>query len=81
MGYHVKKIKKGVYGELSKITEEYEELLDAIDQNAKIMEINELCDLIGAIKGYVEHHHNYSLDDLIKMMSLTEEAFKDGTRN
>lgn len=41
MGYHIKKIKKGVYGELSKITEEYEELLDAIDQNAKIMAANE----------------------------------------
>lgn len=45
------------------------------------MELIELSDLIGAIKGYLDKYHkNYSINDLLIMSEATERAFKDGTR-
>lgn len=81
MGYHKAEIKKGVFGDSSKILEEVFELIDAEDQLAKIMVLNELADIIGAVRGYlVKHHPNFSLDDLLKMADLTKSAFEDGQR-
>lgn len=81
MGYHKEKIAKGLYGESSKILEEVFELIDAEEQNAKIMALNELSDIIGAVRGYlIQHHPQYTLDDLIKMADLTTSAFLDGDR-
>lgn len=48
-GYHIREITKGTYGDFSKVVEEMEELLDAHDQNAKIMVLCELADLYGAM--------------------------------
>ena len=79
-GYHTAKIPKGVFGEASKITEEYYEWLDALSQGVKILELVELADLIGAIEGYAAKQYSISLQDLIQMKSLTERAFIDGTR-
>jgi hypothetical protein len=70
-GYHTKEIPKGELGEFSKIQEEYEEFLDAIEQNNKIMAIVELCDLYGAIQKFKE---KYGIDyylDLTPFMSET----------
>lgn len=80
MAYHKKNIEKGVYGDFSKITEEYEELKDAIDQDCKILILNEISDLLGSIKGFVEKNTNYNLTDFIQMMELTESSFKEGKR-
>lgn len=81
MGYHKTKIPRGEYGELSKIKEELLELMDANAQGAKLMVLCELSDIIGAIDGYVKQYHpSVTLDDLIQMMRLTQDAFKDGTR-
>lgn len=82
MGYHKRKIKKGTYGEISKITEEYEELLDAVEQENKIMILAELSDLMGAINQYLKNHYNNSIHihDLITMAKATKSAFKDGDR-
>jgi|LauGreDrversion4_2_1035121.scaffolds.fasta_scaffold3102198_2 NTP pyrophosphatase (non-canonical NTP hydrolase) len=80
MGYHKTKIKKGVLGEYSKIQEEVQELEDAVQQNAKVLIICELCDLIGSIESYSKKHYNLSLDDLIKMKNMTKNAFKSGKR-
>jgi hypothetical protein len=79
MGYHTKKIPKGVYGEFSKIKEEFHELEDAIEQDAKVLVICEASDLIGAINGYIQRY-NLDIYDLIKMSQQTSEAFKEGTR-
>jgi phosphoribosyl-ATP pyrophosphohydrolase len=79
MGYHLKKIDKGVYGEFSKIKEEIEELQDAHKQNNRILEIVEITDLLGAIEGYLLKN-NLTLDDAIAMMRLTKKAFQDGDR-
>lgn len=79
MGYHTREIKKGVLGEFSKIREEIEELLDAHQQEIKMLELCELCDLLGAIEAYVKKN-NLTLEDLIKMKNLTKSAFESGDR-
>lgn len=81
MSYHIKEIPKGVYGESSKILEEVLELLDAEEQKSKIMILNELSDLLGAVKGYLETNFiNIKLDDLLVMANITERVFKNGHR-
>lgn len=79
MGYHTNKIERGVFGEFSKIREEFLEAEDALQQDNKVMLLVELSDLIGAIEGYCAQH-NISLDDLIIMKDATAKAFSDGTR-
>lgn len=79
-GYHQREIPKGELGEFSKIIEEYTELLDAHEQDARVLEICELTDLIGAIKHYAAKKYNLSLDDLMKFSHMTEDAFKAGKR-
>lgn len=81
IGYHITNIDRGIYGHLSKIYEEVEELKDSENQNNKIMILLELSDIIGAIDGYLEHHHNsISLEDLITMSKTTKRVFENGYR-
>lgn len=81
MSYHIDKIPHGEYGEISKIIEEVKELQDADKQQAEVMVINELADIIGAIEGFlIRHHPSITLTDLIKMKDLTAKAFKSGHR-
>ncbi len=77
--YHLTTIPKGVLGEVSKIQEEYLELMDAYSQNNKVLEICELCDLIGSIEAYAQSY-NLTLNDLIKMKEANKRAFQDGSR-
>lgn len=79
MGYHKREIQKGVIGELSKIKEEFDELIDAAEQNNKVLIICELTDLIGAIEEYAKKF-NLTLDDLKDFSDLTKSAFKEGKR-
>lgn len=81
MGYHVRSIKKGQTGEISKIREEVDELEDAVEQGTTLMALLELSDIIGAITLYLEKHHpSLSVYDLIKMADRTRSAFEDGSR-
>ena len=80
-GYHLAHIEKGQLGDISKIEEEVAELRDAKTQGARIMELVELSDLVGAIRLYLgKHHPTFSLTDLIVMSDITERAFKNGHR-
>jgi len=80
-GYHIAEIERGELGELSKIQEELDELWDARQQGAKIMELVELSDLVGAIKAYLKKHHSStSFEDLIVMSDITRRAFENGHR-
>lgn len=80
-GYHLRKIARGEYGELSKIVEECEEMQDAAEQGNKVMVLVELSDLVGAIQGYLEKHHSsISLQDLEVMADATRRAFEAGVR-
>lgn len=81
MGYHKRVIEKGKFGDSSKILEEVYELIDSEEQDAKIMALNELADIIGAVRGYLgKHHPGMCFDDLVKMADLTQSAFQDGQR-
>lgn len=81
MTYHVDKIPKGVYGELSKVHEEVLEALDADKQSCDVMILVELSDTIGAIEAYLEKYHpTITLESLIKMSNITKRAFKSGQR-
>lgn len=80
MGYHLTKIPKGTLGEYSKVQEEFLELTDAHNQDNKVLEICELCDLVGAIEAYAGKF-NLSLNDIIKMKDANKRAFEDGTRH
>lgn len=79
MGYHSKPIPKGVLGEPSKIVEECLELQDAVGQGNKVLEICEMCDLIGAIEARAARF-NLTIDDLVKMKDATKSAFQEGER-
>lgn len=80
-GYHLREIPRGTIGESSKILEEVLELQDAEAQEAKIMALVELSDLIGAIALYLEKHHpQTTIDDLIIMSRITRRAFENGRR-
>lgn len=79
MGYHIRKIKKGVIGDVSKIREELEELEDAIEQKCRIMASVELSDLYGAIEEFAKRF-GLSMEDLETMSDITKRAFKDGSR-
>jgi hypothetical protein len=80
IGYHKAKIEKGTLGEITKIMEEYEELLDAHDQGIAVMEVVELTDLLGAIEAYSMNRWKLDLDALIKMTRATQRAFRSGAR-
>ena len=80
-GYHLTKIVKGVYGELSKVREELDELVDGESQGNRIIALNEASDLIGALEGWLENYHpGVTLDDLRKMSDATKRAFENGRR-
>lgn len=81
MTYHLAKIPRGVFGEVSKIYEEVAELNDATGQGAKIMALCECADIIGAVEGYLEKHHpGVTLADVLQMKDLTKRAFQSGAR-
>ena len=78
-GYHKREIKKGQYGQASKIIEEYEEFRDSLEQNNPLMALMELSDMLGAIEAYIKQY-NLSLDDLMAMTRITQSVFKEGHR-
>ncbi len=81
MGYHVTHIPKGILGELSKIEEEVAELADALAQGNKLMALQELSDMYGAIDSMLERRFvGFSMEDLAVMARATRSAFLDGTR-
>lgn len=79
-GYHLREIERGVFGEVSKIKEEFEEFLEALEQENKVMALVELSDLLGAIEGYTSKKFNLTLEDLLTMKKATQRAFESGAR-
>lgn len=81
MGYHINEIKRGEFGKVTKIYEELEELLDSLEQKNRIMALQELSDLYGAVRGYLEKEFpGFTMEDLEIMADATKRAFEDGTR-
>ena len=80
-GYHARHIEKGVLGEASKVREEVEEFIDAVEQGVSVMALVELSDLIGAVKEYLaKQHPTVGIDELIAMSNVTRRAFENGRR-
>jgi hypothetical protein len=79
-GYHFREIPRGKFGEFSKIEEEWQELLDAREQENSIMELCEISDLVGAIESYVEKRYNVSMKEILTMKEATGRAFREGNR-
>lgn len=78
-GYHRRPIAKAKIGTVEKIVEEVQELVDAKQQDSKIMQLVELSDLYGAIELYVKSL-NVTMDDIKNMSDITKRAFKNGSR-
>lgn len=82
IGYHNKTIHKGELGEASKIKEELEEFLNALEQDSSVMALVELSDLVGAIQLYLEKHHpSIKIEDLETFSNITRRAFESGSRS
>ena len=81
MGYHLKEIAKGTFGDFSKVEEEMLELLDASAQGNQVMMLCEMSDLISAMRAYLKKHcGKITLQDLMKQADATERAFESGRR-
>ncbi len=80
-GYHLAKIARGEFGEVSKIFEEVDEFDDALQQGVTIMALVEASDLIGALRGWLaKHHPSITIQDLIVMSEVTQRVFESGYR-
>ena len=79
MGYHLRHINKGTFGEASKLQEELDELVDAEEQGNQIMAMCELADLYGALKAIADRY-GLTMTDLQTMSDATARAFQDGSR-
>lgn len=82
MGYHIKEIPRGEFGELSKVNEELLEALDAEEQKNPVMVLIELSDILGAIDGYLQKRYEgkLTMKDLLVMSKATQRAFQSGAR-
>lgn len=78
-GYHQREIPRGIFGEISKIREELEELEDAAEQGVGIMVGCELSDLYGALRAYADSL-GYRMADLEKMADVSKRVFESGHR-
>lgn len=58
-GYHVNVIDKGVYGQFSKVAEEFQEVQDAWEQDCAIMALVELSDMLGAMEAVYPDYHKH----------------------
>jgi hypothetical protein len=80
-GYHLREITKQPIGTIAKIREELEELEDAIEQDCKLMALQELSDMVGAIHLYLQAEFpDFTLNDLIVMSNITARVFQNGAR-
>lgn len=81
-GYHMRDIVRGEVGKLSKVREELEEAVEAEEQGNRLMVLQELSDLIGAVECYLreQFHGEFGTEDLIRMARATGRAFAKGDR-
>lgn len=78
-GYHITKITKGTYGDLSKVQEELDEAIDATRQGSEILLLVELADLYGALEAVAERNGT-TMGQLQVFSDITKRAFINGAR-
>lgn len=74
-GYHISEIPNGIFGEFSKVIEEFLEFEDSIEQRSVVMELVELSDLIGAIEAFLDRNGKFSLSVLIKNVKINNSNY------
>lgn len=84
-GYHSCAIKKGTYGDSSKVLEELREFEEALLSGNQIMALCELSDLLGSVEGLINSYLTkknlrITYSDIVKMKDLTKQAFANGRR-
>ena len=79
MGYHEREIKKGILGDSSKIIEEVDEYMEALEQNNPILAMWELSDIYGALEA-LACKHGLTMDDLKRNSDKTKSVFEEGGR-
>lgn len=82
-GYHTTYIKRGKLEAFSKVEEEFYEFVDAQNQDAKIMGLIELSDLIGALHVYLKTHFDLDLHKQVlpKIKLKNEEKIEGKHKN
>ena len=77
-GYHIYEITRGVYGEFSKVQEEFMEVKDAWEQQSPIMALVEISDLLGAMEAYYgEAKFNQYYEKALQVMIGDNEIVLD----
>lgn len=79
MSYHKLKIHKHHHNSPYKIQEEFNEYIDSLATNNKVMAIQELSDLYGVIENEAEKF-NLTMNDLAIMSNVTKQVFESGYR-
>lgn len=84
-GYHSYIIKKGSYGDSSKVLEELREFEESLLSENPLMALCELSDLLGSVEGLINSYLNkkklgITYSDIVKMKDLTKQAFVNGRR-
>lgn len=71
ISFHELPIRKGIYGEISKIQEEVDEAIDSSVRGHRVMLLLELADIIGAIDGMLlKQFPEFTTEDLLKFVRL-----------
>ena len=79
MSYHKLKIHKHAINSPYKLQEEFLEYIDAISTGNKIMAVQELADIYGALENEA-NKFKLNMNDLKVMSDLTKKVFKEGVR-
>jgi hypothetical protein len=80
MSYHLRPITpQGTFGHVSKVLEELDEYVEALEQGNKIMAAIELSDVYGALEALAAGH-GLTMADLSIMAAATRRAFESGAR-
>lgn len=79
MSYHQLKIHKHAINSPYKLQEEFLEYIDAISTGNKIMAVQELADIYGALENEA-NKFKLNMNDLKVMSDLTKKVFKEGVR-
>lgn len=75
MGYHIRNIPRGTFGEWSKVSEEVEEIIDALEQNLKPMLLIELCDCLGAIRAVYTKNGDFDFENSLYEFSTERNLY------
>lgn len=76
MGYHIRNIPRGTLGEWSKVSEEIEEIIDALEQNLKPMVLIELCDCLGAVRATLDSNDGFKFENWVYVTSTERNQYQ-----